>query len=244
MDRASDNQRYQWTRFGIALALLVIPQIAQAGTVPIVYDLPAVSLVTVVKQSDLHRKDWKRTFDLGDQRFSIAGTRAKSASPVDRFALMPDNKIKSWSLSGRYDHDLGSLGTIGLVGTVLVEKRRPWGLMSGGHALGSRTLFAGVEWVGEERGHIALDVFKAGNSGVRHGFDRLAELAAGAPLNASGLRFEGDVLAWGLADGGNRGTTLGVDARLQRVAMADATMIGGRTSGTDSRLAFTLRHRF
>lgn len=244
MDRASDTQRYHWTRYGIALALLVIPQIARAEAVPIVYDSPGVSHATVVKQPDLRRKDWKRTFDFGNQRLSIDGTRAKSASLVDRFALRPDNKIKSWSLSGRYDHNIGSLGTIGLVGTVLVEKRRPWGLMSGGHALGSRTVFAGVEWVGEERGHIALGVFKAGNSGVRHGFDRLAELAAGAPLNASGLRFEGDVLAWGLAGTGNRGTTLGFDTRLQRVGLADATMIGGRTSGTDSRLAFTLRHRF
>jgi len=244
MSRASRRQRYQWKRCGMTLALFAIPQIAQAETVPTVYDLPGASIVTVVKRPDLRRKDWSRTFDLGDQRFSITGARTKSDRVADRFALMPDNKIKSWSLSGRYDHDIGSLGTIGLVGTVLLEKRRPWGLMSGGHALGSRTLFAGLEWTGEGREHIALGVFKAGNSGVRRGFDRLAELAAGAPLNASGLRFGGDVLVRGSDGTGDRGTELGFDARLQSVALADATMIGGRASGTDSRLALTLRHRF
>ncbi len=243
MDENSGRQCH-WKRCGMALALFAIPQIAQADTAPTVYDLPGINLVTVVRRPDLHRSDWSRTFDLGDQRFSIIGARAKSARAADRFALMPDNKIKSWSLSGRYDHDIGALGTIGLVGTVLVEKRRPWGLMSGGHALGSRTLFAGLEWTGEGREHIALGAFKAGNSGTRRGFDRLAELAAGAPLNASGLRFGGNVLIRGSNGTGDRETALGFDARLQRIALADATMIGGRASGTDSRLALTLRHRF
>ena len=102
----------------MALALFAIPQIAQADTAPTVYDLPGINLVTVVRRPDLHRSDWSRTFDLGDQRFSIIGARAKSARAADRFALMPDNKIKSWSLSGRYDHDIGALGTIGLVGVL------------------------------------------------------------------------------------------------------------------------------
>jgi len=205
---------------------------------------PATAPIDLVRRTGMRHRDWTRAFELGDQRFELAGSRTRSRRAMNMVAMVPDDRIAAWSLSGRYDHDIASLGSIGVVGTMLVEKRHPWGLLSRGKSLGSRTMFAGFEWIDGAGARLSLGVFRSVETGRRQGFDRLTELAAGAPLAGSGLRLAGDILSWAPDAADGRGTTLGFDARLQHIAAADIDLLGGRPHGRDGQMMLSLRHRF
>jgi len=224
--------------------LAAMPQTACADPPIAARRQPATMPIDLVRRSRMRHRDWTRAFEGGDQRFELAGSRTRSQRAMDMFSMVPDDRIAAWSLSGRYDHDIAALGSIGVVGTIVVEKRHPWGLLSRGKSLGSRTMFAGFEWTDGDGARLSLGLFSSAETGRRWGFDRLTELAAGAPLAASGLRLAGDIRSWAPDTADGRGTTLGFDARLQHIAATDVDLLGDRPHGRDGQMMLSVRHRF
>lgn len=224
--------------------LIGMAQPVSAGAPADRHDPSPATPIGLVQRPDVRHGAWTSLTELGDQRFELSAVRFKTRRSIDASSMVPDSRIASWSLVARYDHDIASLGSLGLVGTVDVEKRHPWGLLSRGKPLGSRTMFAGFEWSGGEAGRLSLGVYRSTDTGTRRGFDRLAELASGAPLKASGLRLAFDFASWVPDDRSERGTTIGIDARLQHIAQTDVDLLGGRPHARDGQLMLNILHRF
>lgn len=208
------------------LSLFVALETGHAAPATAPRESSSAAPVGIVQRAGLRYRIWARDFDLGDQRFRLSGSAAKSRRSMGAMPIFIYDRVASWTLSGRYDHDIGTSGSIGLVGAMLIERRRPAGLLSSGRPLDSSTMSASLKWIGAHRQNLSLGAFRSGNGGSRVDWDRAVELASGAPLDASGIQMTGDVLAWAPTAGGDRGATLGFDARLQRVAAADAELIG------------------
>ena len=228
----------------VAVALLLAPNVARAATPSGSNASFGFGFVSDLGGSDLRRKSFTRTLDLGNQHISISGLRQRSAPRPGGLISGTDAAIRSWSLSGQYGHDIGSFGSFGVFGSAAIDRRHPGGLFTTSRTIGSRTLFAGLEWAGTSNGHLAVGLFKSDSAGGHSGYNRIAELAAGAAPKASGLRLAGELMSSKPGDGSRRFTTIGFDARLQKLEMQDGGSIGSRASGTDRRLAMMVRKRF
>jgi len=112
--------------------------------------------------------------------------------------------------------------------------------MSGrGHVTNTETVFGGG-WQHGDHLRFNLDWRQVAGSISANGAERMAQLAAGAPLHEDGCRF---ALEWAPQGYGlSTGPRFGVEARSARLARDDADLLG--TNRADTRIGLFLRTSF
>lgn len=233
-----------------AMALLsfgVAPFATLAGAEPLSGETTAdngQSVLAAMQRSEPRRSVWHRSGEGDRQSWSILATRVKTSRRSEGLPSGMPGRETSWTLEAHYGRPAGPFGTLGLFGDAALARRSLPGTLDIGHAVGSRHIAGGVEWRGDDGGHISLGLYDNRSTASRDTVEAALERAVRAPPSGRGVSLSMHQPLWGPRDSEGREMIIGVEAHRGRANFGSQGPFGAVGNSMVSDVAVTLGVRF
>jgi hypothetical protein len=186
-----------------------------------------------------HRRSYQA--DLSGITIGIEALRLQSRAPdhaADRSEMT--GRSKSWSIAARSDWRIGGNDQVS-VGLAMTDEHssQPRMLTADPHMVTSAKTFA-LTWTHDAQWRVSMGWQQTGGRS-RGGANRMVELAAGAPLHETGVRFSLAFLPGGSSD--THRISMGVEARKESIA-SDDIVLTGTSRRQDMQASLFLRTHF